>query len=274
VGARLGIGSVPVDVVRLDEALDAIEALVERRAGGCVFTPNVDHVVKAERVPELREAYREVDLSVADGMPLVWASRLLGAPLPERVSGSDLLLPLARRAATRGWRVFLLGGADGDAARAGEVLERMGVTLAGVEAPSVDLGAPGIAANEAMAERIRASGAALVFVALGAPKQEIWIHRHRERLGGAVAIGVGGSLAFLSGRVSRCPRWMARAGLEWLFRLACEPRRLWRRYLVEGPAFLPILLRTWRDAERARSPSGRSPGRVEGARDGGSAGPT
>jgi N-acetylglucosaminyldiphosphoundecaprenol N-acetyl-beta-D-mannosaminyltransferase len=172
--------------------------------------------------------------------------------------------------------VYLLGGADGDAARAGEVLERLGVTLAGVEAPEVDLGAPGIASNEAMADRIRASGADLVLVALGAPKQEIWIHRHRSRLGGAVAIGVGASLAFLSGRVSRCPRWMARAGLEWLFRLACEPRRLWRRYLVEGPVFLPILLRTWRrrDSRRARSPSGRSPSRVKGARDGGSAGPS
>jgi len=301
---RLRIGSVPIDVVRFDEALDAIEALVERRAGGCVFTPNVDHVVKAERVPEFRDAYRNVDLSVADGMPLVWASRLLGAPLPERVSGSDLVLPLARRAARRGWRIYLLGGTDGDAERAGKLLERLGVALAGVEAPYVDLGAPGIAANEATADRVRASGADLVLVALGAPKQEIWIHRHRERLGGTVAIGVGASLAFLAGRVSRCPRWMARAGLEWLFRLACEPRRLWRRYLVEGPAFLPVLLRTWRrrhsngaprvpvtrapkltsptagfdplspqGGARARSPSGRSPSRVNGARDGGSAGP-
>jgi N-acetylglucosaminyldiphosphoundecaprenol N-acetyl-beta-D-mannosaminyltransferase len=103
-----------------------------------------------------------------------------------------------------------------------------------------------------MAQRIRASGAELVLVALGAPKQEIWIHRHRAQLGGAVAVGVGASLAFLSGRVSRCPRWMARAGLEWLFRLGCEPRRLWRRYLVEDVAFVPILLRTWRGRRLAR----------------------
>lgn len=275
-GTRIALGSVPVDVLRFDEALEAIEALVDRRAGGAVFTPNVDHVVKAERVPELREAYQGVDLSVADGMPLVWASRLLGTPLPERVAGSDLVLPLARRAAVRGWRVYLLGGAGGDAARAGAVLQRLGVALAGVEAPRVELDATGAAANAAIAARIRASRADLVLVALGAPKQEIWIHRHRGQLGGAVAIGVGASLAFLAGTLPRCPRWMSRRGLEWLFRLASEPRRLWRRYLVEGPAFLPIVLRTWRgsDAPRGPSPAGAGPHRADAARGAGPATPT
>jgi N-acetylglucosaminyldiphosphoundecaprenol N-acetyl-beta-D-mannosaminyltransferase len=275
VGARIEFGAVPVDVVRFDEALDVVEALVDRRAGGAVFTPNVDHVVKAERVPELREAYRAADLSVADGMPLVWASRLLGARLPERIAGSDLVLPLARRAARRGWRVYLLGGADGDAARAGAVLGRLGVALAGVEAPRVDLDGSGAAASAAIAGRIRASRADLVLVALGAPKQELWIHRHRGQLGGAVAIGVGASLAFLAGTLPRCPRWMSRAGLEWLFRLASEPRRLWRRYLVEGPAFLPILLRTWRGraARRAGLPGGAAPHRADAAQGAGSAAP-
>jgi N-acetylglucosaminyldiphosphoundecaprenol N-acetyl-beta-D-mannosaminyltransferase len=249
---RLTIGAVPVDVVNFKQAIDAIEALVSRGSGGAVFTPNVDHVVKAEREPELREAYRTVDLSLADGMPLVWSSRLLGAPLPERVSGSDLVLPLARRAAERGWRLYLLGGAPGDAERAATVLERLGAAIAGFEAPQVDIGAAGAAASEALADRVRASGAELVLVALGAPKQEIWIHRHRRRLGGAVAIGVGQSLAFVAGTLARCPRWLSRAGLEWLFRLLCEPRRLWRRYLMEGPTFFPILLRTWRARSSTR----------------------
>jgi N-acetylglucosaminyldiphosphoundecaprenol N-acetyl-beta-D-mannosaminyltransferase len=257
---RLNIGSVPIDVLRFDQALDAIEALVARRTGGSVFTPNVDHVIKAERVPELREAYRCVNLSFADGMPLVWSSRLLGAPLPERIAGSDLVLPLTRRAAERGWRLYLIGGAPGDAERAAAVLERLGAVIAGVEAPQVELGPPGAAASAAIADRVRASRADVVFVALGAPKQEIWIHRHRERLGGAVAIGVGQSLAFVAGTIARCPRWMSRCGLEWSFRLACEPRRLWRRYLVEGPSFLPILLRTWRRrlAPEASDPDGRA----------------
>jgi N-acetylglucosaminyldiphosphoundecaprenol N-acetyl-beta-D-mannosaminyltransferase len=244
---RLVIGHVPVDALTLDGAVEAVAHLVEARRGGAVFTPNVDHVVKAERDPELRAAYAAADLSLADGMPLVWASRLLGRPLPERVAGADLVLPLAARAAERGWSLYLLGGAPGDAERAAaELVRRCGVRVAGVDAGRVELGEDGAAERRALVERIRAASPDLVYVALGAPKQEVWIHRHRGELGPAVLLGVGGSLAFVAGTVPRAPRWMARAGLEWLHRLGQEPRRLWRRYLVEDVAFVPILLRTLR----------------------------
>lgn len=250
---RVRIGSIDVDVVRLAEAVDAIDALVAAGRGGAVFTPNVDHVVKAERDAELRAAYAEAELSLADGMPLVWASRLLGAPLPERVAGSDLVLPLAARAAQRGWRVYLVGGAPGDAARAAEVLAQApGVEIAGVDAPLLDLSPAGAGAARAAAERVRAARPHLVLAAFGAPKQELWIHRHRELLRPAVVLGVGASLAFVAGTLPRAPRWMSRAGLEWLHRLAREPRRLWRRYLVEDPTFARILVRTWLDARRER----------------------
>ena len=242
--ARLAIGHVPVDVVTLDGALDAIARLVEARRGGAVFTPNVDHVVKAERDAELRAAYARADLSLADGMPLVWASRLLGRPLPERVAGADLVLPLAARAAERGWSIYLLGGAPGDAERAAaELVRRSGVRIAGVDAARIELGDDGAAERRAVLDRIRAAAPDLVYVALGAPKQELWIHRHRTELGPAVLLGVGASLAFIAGTVPRAPRWMARAGLEWLHRLGHEPRRLWRRYLVDDVAFVPILAR-------------------------------
>jgi N-acetylglucosaminyldiphosphoundecaprenol N-acetyl-beta-D-mannosaminyltransferase len=249
---RLRIGRLELDPLGLEEALDAIEALVLAGQGGAVFTPNVDHVVKAERDAELRGAYAAADLALADGMPLVWASRLLGAPLPERVAGSDLVVPLAARAARRGWRLYLLGGAPGDAARAAEVLARdPGVRIAGVDAPDLDLSPAGAEACRAAAERVRAARPDLVYVALGAPKQELWIHRHLDLLRPAVVLGVGASLAFVAGTVPRAPRWMSRAGLEWLHRLSREPRRLWRRYLVEDAAFAPILLRTWRARRRA-----------------------
>jgi N-acetylglucosaminyldiphosphoundecaprenol N-acetyl-beta-D-mannosaminyltransferase len=250
---RIDIGEVPVDVVSLAEAVDAIEALVDAGRGGAVFTPNVDHIVKAKRDLAFRAAYRAADLSFADGAPLVWASRLLGSPLPERVAGSDLVLPLAQRAARRGWRVYLLGGAAGDAARAADVLaRRFGLAIVGVDAPLIDLGPAGAAESRAAVERVRAARPHLVYVALGAPKQEIWIHRHLADLRPAVALGIGASLAFVSGTLPRAPRWASRAGLEWLYRLAREPRRLWRRYLVDDVAFLPILVESWRRAVRER----------------------
>lgn len=234
------------------EALAAIERLMRAGAGGAVFTPNVDHVVRAERDPDFRAAYAAADVVLADGMPLVWASRLAGAPLPERVAGSDLVVPLAHRASQIGCRLFLLGGAPGDAEKAAAVLERRGVRIAGVAAPRVELEEAARAANRALAERVRASGARLVYVALGAPKQEIWIHRHRALVGQAVMVGVGASLAFVAGTVPRAPAWMSRAGAEWVHRLATNPGRLWRRYLVDDLGFAAILWRMLAERTRTR----------------------
>ena len=248
---RLVIGAVPLDVVTFDGALDAIEELVRAGRGGAVFTPNVDHVVVAERDPELRAAYAAADLSLVDGTPVVWASRLLGHALPEKVSGSDLVLPLCRRAARRGWPVYLLGGVPGAALEAARRLQRdLGLVVCGIDDGRVDLGPAGAEDARRAALRVRASGARLALVALGAPKQEIFIHRHRAELGPVVALGIGASLEFVAGFVRRAPAWMSRWGLEWLYRLAHEPRRLARRYLVEDPAFAPILLRTWRREHR------------------------
>lgn len=245
-GARLHLGHLGVDHVSFAGALEAIEALVDRRRGGVVFTPNVDHVVIAERDARFREAYAAADLSLADGMPIVWSARLLGSPLPEKVSGSDLVLPLMSRAAERGWKVFLLGAGPGVASAAAERLrQEQNVAVVGTAAPMVRVG-PGEPDPEGVAavETIRAARPDLVLVAFGAPKQEIWMHRHREALAPAVLIGVGASLDFVAGRVRRAPGWASNAGLEWLWRLAREPRRLGRRYLVEDPRFLAVL---WRE---------------------------
>ena len=240
---RLRLGHVAVDHLSFAGALDAIEEFVDRRQGGLVFTPNVDHVVIAERDPQFRAAYAAADLSLADGMPIVWASRLLGAPLPEKISGSDLVLPLMSRASSRGWRVFLLGAGPRVADIAAERLRaERGVLVVGTAAPVIRV-EPGEADPEgdAAAEAIRAVEPDLVFVAFGAPKQEIWMHRHREALAPAVMVGVGASLDFIAGRVRRAPPWVSQAGLEWLWRLAREPRRLGRRYLIEDPRFLAVL---------------------------------
>jgi len=250
---RLLIGQVPIDPVSFSDAIARIEALVRAGQGGNVFTPNVDHIVLAESDGEFREGYRRASLSLVDGMPLVWASRLLGTPLPEKVSGSDLLLPLAEAAGRNGWPVYLVGGGPGVAERvAAELARRFGTPIAGFDSPRIDLGPGGEAASREALARIRAAGPRLVFVALGSPKQEVWIHRYLESIRPAVAVGVGASFDFLVGVQSRAPRWVSHVGLEWFYRLALNPRRLWRRYLLNDPKFVGILLSTWRGARRSQ----------------------
>jgi N-acetylglucosaminyldiphosphoundecaprenol N-acetyl-beta-D-mannosaminyltransferase len=238
------VGSIDIDPVGLDEALDRIAELVARRCGGMVFTPNVDHVVLAEEDRRLREAYAKADLALVDGVPVLWAARALGSFLPEKVSGSDLIRPLVARAAACGWSIYLLGGRPGVGAKAKDVFEREfpGVRIVGVSSPDIDLSKD----LSEQAETIAAISAAqpdLLFLALGAPKQEIWGCRIREAVSPAVILGIGATLDFVSGEAKRAPRWISSVGFEWLYRLAREPRRLWRRYLVRDPKFLAILAR-------------------------------
>ena len=235
-----------MDSVTFDEALGRIAELVDQRNGGAVFTPNVDHVVKVETHAEFRRAYSRADLCLADGMPILWASRISGSPLPEKVSGSDLVLPLARLAAERRWRVYLLGGAPGVAELAGEMMSsELGVHVVGTDSPVIyhDGGSD---EAEMILDRLLAAQPHLVLVALGAPKQELWIDRFGGLITPAVAMGVGGSFDFMIGRVKRAPAWMSSAGLEWMFRLGQEPQRMWRRYLIEDPRFLAIVARSLR----------------------------
>jgi N-acetylglucosaminyldiphosphoundecaprenol N-acetyl-beta-D-mannosaminyltransferase len=250
---RVRIGELEVDSLTFEQALDRIAELVDRGDGGAVFTPNVDHVVKAESDAHFRRAYSRASLCLADGVPILWAARLLGTPLPAKVSGSDLVLPLARLAGERHWRVYLLGGGPGVAAEAGVKLSReFGVDVVGTDSPLVHADGT-VEQAEHTIGRLASTKPHLLLVALGAPKQERFIDRYGDAIRPAVAMGVGGSLDFLVGRVRRAPAWMSRAGLEWLYRLGQEPRRMWRRYLVEDPRFVAIVARTRRRERRARS---------------------
>ena len=253
------IGPVWVDVVDFRQALQAVERLVDGRQGGAVFTPNVDHVVKASRNPDFRKAYERVELSFADGMPLIWVSRWLGCQLPERVAGSDMLRPLLERAAAKRWRVYIVGGAPGVAEVATRMLtERMGVDVVGWDDSRI--ASDGSDPTGESFRRVSEAKPDLVFVALGPPKQELWIDRARQAMHPAVAIGVGASFDFLIGKYARAPRWMGRAGLEWLYRLIQEPRRLWRRYLVEAPRFVGLVFQTWRLPQSDRLTTRCEPG--------------
>ena len=252
---RVRFGRLWVDALAFDDAIGAVRALIRRGDGGAIFTPNVDHVVLADSDERFRRAYRRASLSFADGVPLVWTSRLLGKKIPEKLSGSDMLLPIVQLAAEQHWSVYLLGGQPTAAAIAASRLQEMcGVHVVGVDESFVS--ADGSHANDrAVIERIKAAKPDVLFVALGTPKQELFIARWLHELKPTVCIGVGATLDFISGHQSRAPRWVSNAGLEWAYRLVRDPRRLWRRYLIRGPRFIGILWRTARllRAQRVRT---------------------
>jgi len=260
---RLRIGSLWVDAVSFDEALRAIENLVDEGKGGAVYTPNVDHVVKAESNEAFRRSYDDVSLSLADGMPLVWVSRFLGCRLPGRVAGSDILVPLMKLAGQRRWRVYLLGGGPGAAeAAAKRLTDEFGVTIVGWDDCRIEK--DGSDPTGQSAEKVRAAKPDVVLVGLGPPKQELWIHRYRDSIGPTVSLAIGAGLDFLAGRFSRAPRWVANSGFEWAYRLMLEPRRLYRRYLIESPRFISIVFSTWMTpmSQRIAAVSERSDVRV------------
>jgi exopolysaccharide biosynthesis WecB/TagA/CpsF family protein len=240
---RAVVAGVPIDAVDLDGAADAVLAGA-RGYHPCeqVCTVNLDFLVSARRRDEVRTVLASSALNVADGAPVVWLGRLTGHRVPARVAGSDLVPKICEGAARRGRSVFLLGGESGSALAAAERLRELcpGLRVVGVREPpqaSLDDMDDGPILDEL--RRVRPD---ILFVALGHPKQELWIHRHREALPCRVAIGVGGTFDLLGGKLPRAPRWMQRAGCEWLYRLAREPRRLARRYALDLVVLLAVLL--------------------------------
>ncbi len=221
---------VPVDNVSTREVLDRIDEWVAAGDFHQIATANTDFVLHAVHDDELREILHRCDLVLPDGMPLVWASRAMGAPLRERVTGVDLVPEIAARAADHGYRLFLLGSTPESLAGAAAALcaRYPKLEIAGTLAPPhTSLEAMDHAAILDEIERARPD---ILLVAFGNPKQEKWISMHRRRLAVPVSIGVGGSFDLLAGQMSRAPEWMQRSGLEWLFRTFQEPRRLLRRY--------------------------------------------
>lgn len=246
--SQVTIGGVRIDNLTMIETIRQIEHLIRRGEPGYVITPNVDHVVQFQRNEQLREAYRHASLVLPDGMPLLWASRFLKMPLKSKVSGSDLFPAFCEVAAQKGYRVFFLGGRPGAADRAAEILRTQypGLQVA-THCPPMGFDRDE-AANHRAIERVRAFDPHVVFVGLGAPKQELWMLRHHKDYGAPVSIGVGASFDFTAGIVRRAPKIMQKTGFEWAWRLAQEPRRLSRRYLVDDPHFFSLVWRQKRDA--------------------------
>lgn len=230
--------------------MSRIEAAWDASRGGWVVTANLDILRHFLLDPVAREAYLQADLRVADGMPLVWASRLQRCPVPERVAGSSLCRPLIELSARRGRPVMLLGGSAGTAERAAQMYREQLPALR-VSANSALRFSAKPDPNELQAARqvLRECSAQLVLVGLGSPKQELVIGELRKDFPGAWFVGVGGSFSFITGEVKRAPLLMQRIGLEWVHRLAQDPSRLGPRYLKHD---LPVAIRLLLEASKKR----------------------
>lgn len=248
---RVSLLSFPIDSVSFHDTLEYVEACLLGSRRLHIVTANVDFVMKARRDKAFARIIESADLVVPDGVPLVWASRMLGCPLPGRVNGTDLAWKCIALARSLNIKVALVGAADDVRSIAATVMLQAypGLKIVPIPTPT-PLTQP---VSEQIATTIRAENARLVLVALGAPAQECWIHDYLVHSGASVAIGVGSVFDIISGRRPRAPEWMQRCGLEWLHRLRLEPSRLARRYFVEDSPFVLALLRELFGHRRSRT---------------------
>ncbi len=272
---RTRLFGMAIDPLNMDEAVARVLHWTGEPGGKCRFvvTPNADHAVLFQEHAGLQRAYRAADLVLVDGMPLLLAAKLLRRGVPQRVPGSDLVPALftafsrefasfAKDNSTTPLRVYLLGAAPGVAERAAEQIHAkwLGVQVVGCYSPPLGF-ERSEQENDAILQRIAAAKCELLIVGLGAPKQELWVSQHRDRIEARAALCVGATIDFLAGEKRRAPVWMRRIGVEWLHRLASEPRRLAGRYLRDAihlPRLLWQEIRRGKDVGWAASPSGRA----------------
>jgi N-acetylglucosaminyldiphosphoundecaprenol N-acetyl-beta-D-mannosaminyltransferase len=244
---RVWLDHVQLDPVTMDGTVDHIMTLMsEPRSNSIhVVTLNAQFVQLARNDAEFASLIRGADLCVADGVSLVWACRYLGQPIPGRVNGTDLMVRLCEVAAERACTVYFLGGRPGAAEAAARKLQQdyAGLKVIGIDCPPMGFMNDPEVATEVSA-RIQQAAPDFLFVGLGAPKQEYWIRDNRG-LSAKVMVGVGGSFELVGGVTKRAPLMLQKTGLEWLWRLVMEPRRLWKRYLVGNSVFIVLMFRQW-----------------------------
>ncbi len=243
--SRTNILGVGVSAVNLEMALNQIDGWITSKDHQYICVTGVHGVIESQRDEQLRIIHNRAGLVTPDGMPLVWLSRWMGNKQVSRVYGPDLLLAVCEQSLRSGWSHYFYGGGAGIADQLAERLQARypGINIAGVECPPYRPLTD--AEDQAVVERINASGADILWVGLGAPKQEYWMAAHLGRIQAPVMIGVGAAFDFHAGVKKQAPLWMQRSGLEWLFRLGSEPKRLWKRYLINNPLFIALVLLQW-----------------------------
>jgi exopolysaccharide biosynthesis WecB/TagA/CpsF family protein len=239
----VNIFNISIDNFSMEETIHYIDYLIAMKNNSYVVTPNVDHIVKLQSDDEFKTIYDKADLVLADGMPIVWASKLLGKPIKEKVSGSDLFPKLCEHASINGYSIFLLGAALGVAEKAAKKLIEMypKLNIVGTYSPSFGF-ENDKEENEKIIRMIKESKPDILFVGVGAPKQEKWIFKYKNKYNVPVSLGIGASFDFIAGNIKRAPKWMQNCGLEWFYRLLKEPKRMFKRYIIDDSKFIKIFI--------------------------------
>lgn len=242
--SRMKFMNTEIDNLTMNETLQAINNLVKERKNSYVVTPNVDHIVQLEKDKELQAVYENASLILTDGKPLLWIAKLYGTPIKEKISGSDLFPLLCEMAAKKGYKMFFLGAAEGVAAKAARRLSRRykGLQVVGTYSPPF-----GFEKSKEELQKVKTiikqAKPDILIVGLGCPKQEKFMYHYCKVLDVPISLGLGASLDFEAGNVKRAPRWMANHGLEWLFRITQDPKRMAKRYLIDDVKILKMILK-------------------------------
>ena len=246
--SRMKFMNTEIDNLTMEEALSAINNLICENKNAYVVTPNVDHIVQLEAGGEIRDVYKNADLILTDGKPLLWIAKWYGTPIKEKISGSDLFPRLCEMASKKGYTMFFLGAAEGVAARAAENLMKRfpGLKVVGTYSPPYGF-EKDLEEMKKIEVMIKEAKPHILIVGLGCPKQEKFILNNRDRLGVPISLGLGASLDFEAGHIKRCPKWMADIGLEWLYRITQDPKRLAKRYLVDDRKIIGLAIKYKRD---------------------------
>jgi N-acetylglucosaminyldiphosphoundecaprenol N-acetyl-beta-D-mannosaminyltransferase len=241
--ARVDVLGIHISVTDMDETVETFARWIGAGERHLVCVSDMNALLHARADEQLMQVYNTSGLTLPDGMPLVWAGKRAGFDRIARVCGPDLLERVMAEAARRGWSQYFYGGADGvvEQLRDNFVGRHPELLVAGVHSPPYRVLTE--AEDAAIVDRINKAAPDIIWIGLGAPKQERWMAEHRDRLDAAILIGVGAAFDFHTNRLDRAPLWMQRSGLEWSFRLAKEPRRLWRRYVLGIPRFCIGMLR-------------------------------
>lgn len=240
--ARMDFLNIKIDNLTMEEALQKIEYFISESACRYIVTPNLDHIVTLEKDKIFAEAYDNADLILADGKPLLWISRWLRCPIKEKLSGADLFPRICQLAAKHGYTVFLLGAEEGVAAKAAEKLIKKyaGLRIVGTYAPNFDFeeNQKELSYIKSLIKMVQPD---ILGVALGSPKGEKFIYTHLQEYGVPLSISIGATLDFEAGKIRRAPSWMSDIGLEWLYRIIQEPKRLTKRYWNDAISIVPII---------------------------------
>ena len=230
---RLRLMNTEIDNLTMDETLDAIDSLIKEDNCSYVVTPNVDHIVQLEKDEELKRVYENASLILTDGKPLIWISNWYKTPIKEKISGSDLFPRVCDLAAKKGYTMYLLGAAEGVADKAAKNLidKYKGLNIVGTYSPPFGFEKDKVELKK-IERQIQEVHPDILIVGLGCPKQEKYMYHHCKELGVPISFGLGASIDFEAGNIKRAPKWMSEHGLEWLYRITQDPKRLAKRYLI------------------------------------------